>query len=339
LSKRPQILVLGDLNRDLFLHLPSFPKPGRDNPVQSFAWSPGGSTVNIAAALVNLKIPTGVIGRIGRDTEGRALLRDLSTRGIHTRNVQIDSEKPTAIRVIPITPNGGRILMGARGANASLDKDGLREAFSGIRHLHVSGFTFVEPTSRTAAIEALRTAREGGATTSLDFTWRAASGASEAIREALSYVTVALSSAPELRIALGFRQLSRAAEAACELGTEQVAATLGSGGCRIFSARGAFRAPPFNVRGGDQSGAEDLYSAGYIFGLLQDASPFVCGVIGNAAAAAGGGGEQPYRSLNRERLAHLLQEGEPQARGKKHIGAIREAMALLSNRGPTERKR
>jgi sugar/nucleoside kinase (ribokinase family) len=229
--------------------------------------------------------------------------------------------------------------MSTRGANASLEVNGIREAFDGVRHLHVSGHTLVEPSSRTTAIEALGAAQEGGATTSLDFTWHAASGASDAIREALGHVTAALTSAPELRIAMGFRQLSRAAEAALELGAEQVAATLGIGGCRVFSARGAFRAPPFNIRGANHHGADDLYNAGYIYGMLQGASPFVCGVIGNAAATAGGGAEQPYRSLNRERLVRLLRDGEDQARGKRHVEAIREAIALLSSRGLTARSR
>jgi sugar/nucleoside kinase (ribokinase family) len=258
----------------------------------------------------------------------------MSRIGIFTRHVQKDPEKPTGLCVTPVTPDGERILIVARGANASLDKEAVRAALHNINHLHVSGYALAEPGVRMAAVEALRAAQQGGATTSLDFTWHAAVSASEAIREALAHVTVALPSAAELRIALGFRQLSRAAEAAHELGAEQVAATLGVGGCRVFSVRGAFRAPPFEARVVNTY----AFSAGYIFGLLQSASPEACGVIGNAAGAAAAGSEHPHESLDRKRVVQLLRDGENRARRKKHIEAIREAIKLLSKRGHAKRK-
>jgi sugar/nucleoside kinase (ribokinase family) len=328
---------MGDLSRDLSLQLPSFPKPDRDTPVESFSWGPGGSAVNMAAALVNLKIPTGIIGRVGRDAEGRSLLKEISRLGVHTGRVQKDPERPTAIRVMPVTPRSGRSLMVSRGANVALSANGLREALGGVRHLHVSGHMLLNPTSKITAIEALGAAREAGATTSLEFTWRAASGASEAIREALGHVTVAMSSASELRIAMGLRQVSRAAEAARELGAEQVAVTLGAGGCRVFSTGGALRVPPLNPADSNSGLAEDHHKAGYIYGMLQGASAAACGIIGNASSAFGGG--QPYRSLNREVLLRLVQEAEPQVRGKRQAQAIREAAAHLSRRGTQAKRR
>jgi sugar/nucleoside kinase (ribokinase family) len=229
--------------------------------------------------------------------------------------------------------------MFARGANAVLKEEGLGEALGAIRHLHVSGYTLLDLTSRITAIEALGAAREAGATTSLAFTWRAASSASEAIREALGHVTVALSSAPELRIAMGFRQVSRAAEAARELGAEQVAVTFGTGGCRVFSSGGAFRVPTIHVRDENPGRAEHLQHAGYIYGKLHGASPAVCGIIGNAASAVGGGNDPSYGTPNREMLLRQLQEAKSQVRGRRQAEAIQEAVALLSRRGLEAKRR
>jgi sugar/nucleoside kinase (ribokinase family) len=181
-------------------------------------------------------------------------------------------------------------------------------------------------------------ARQVGATTSLDFTWHAAVSASEAIREALADVTAALPSASELRMALGIRQLSRAAEAARELGAEQVAATLGTGGCRVFWERGTFRAPPFEVRVVNTCGAGDAFNAGYISGMLQGARPSVCGVVGNAAGAAAVGSDHPFQSLDRARLVQILRDGETRARRQKHIEAIHEAIELFSKERRASRK-
>jgi sugar/nucleoside kinase (ribokinase family) len=248
LPKRPLAIILGDINRDLFLHIRSFPKPSRDNLAEAAIWALGGSAFNAAAALVKLQIPTGVIGRVGKDPEGQAILREMSKMGIHTSAVQKDPQSPTGICIIPITADGERTLIGARGANQALEPEGIFEQVQGCRHLHVSGYALVEPRSRQAAREALQAARAAGATTSIDFTWYAAVAAPAAIREALADVTVALPSAPELRMALGIRKLSLAAQEAVRLGVEQVAATLGAGGCRIFADGKSFRVPPFETR-------------------------------------------------------------------------------------------
>jgi fructose-1-phosphate kinase PfkB-like protein len=140
-------------------------------------------------------------------------------------------------------------------------------------------------------------------------------------------------------MAMGFRQLSRAAEAALELGTEQVVATLGVGGCRVFSAQGALRVPPCEVRPVDTAGADEAFVSGYIFGLLNNAPPEVCGVIANAAGAAAAGSLHLYESLSRDGLVLLLREGENRARRKKHAETIRKAIELLSKRGHTRRKK
>lgn len=339
MGKRPLTFVIGDIIRDLSLHLESFPKPGRDNPAASPVWAPGGSAFNTAAALERLRVPTGVIGRVGADAEGQAILREMRKLGIHTRNVQKDTELPTGICVIPVTPNGERTLIGARGANTRLDPAGIPEALQGIRHLHVSGYTLIETGPRKAVFDALRTARESGVTTSLDFTWHAAVKAPEAIREALPLVSVALPSASELRLALGVRQLSRAAEAALCLGVEAVAATLGAGGCRVYEMGKAFRAPSFEVQIVNTCGAGDAFNAGYICGLLEGATPPASALIGNAAGAVAAQSEHPYLSLSRSKLLQVLRNGLERARLKKHREALQEAISILSKRSSKTRRR
>jgi sugar/nucleoside kinase (ribokinase family) len=336
--KRPQAIVLGDINRDLLVHIRSFPKPSRDNPAERATWELGGSAFNAAAALVKLQIPTGVISRVGKDGEGRAILREMSKMGIHTGAVQKDPERPTGICIIPITADGERTLIGVRGANQALEPEGVTAAVQDCRHLHVSGYALIEPKTRQAAREALRAAREQGATTSIDFTWHAAIAAPEAIREALTDVTAALPSAPELRIAMGIRKLSLAAEEAVRLGAEQVAATLGAGGCRVFAAGHSYRIPPFETRVVNTCGAGDAFNAGYIYGLLAGAKPWVCAILGNAAGAATVTSELPYLALDRAGMMEILKAGEGKTRKKIIKEGIREAVELLAKRSPRKRR-
>ena len=339
MPKRPQTFVIGDINRDLFLHLHSFPKPGRDNPAGASMWALGGLAFNTAAALMRLRVPTGVIGRVGSDTEGRTILKEMVQMGIHTRYIQKDREAPTGVCVIPVTPDGERTRIGARGANRNLDAKGIQESIQGIRHLHVSGYTLVEPKSRQAVFEALRAARQSGVRTSIDFTWHAAVSAPEAIREVLPLVDIALPSAAELRVALGIRQLSRAAEAVQELGVEHIAATLGAGGCRVYGDGRPTRVPPFEVQVVNTNGAGDAFNAGYILGALGGADPVSCAVLGNAAGAAAVASDHPYRSVDRARLEEILRDGMAHVRGAMLREAMIEAIELLSRAASRSRRR
>ena len=264
---------------------------------------------------------------------------DARKLGIQTRYIQKDTERPTGVCAIPVTADGERTIIGARGANVALASEGLAEAIPGIRHLHVSGCTLLEAKTRKVAMEALRLARESGATTSLDFTWNAATDVPDAIREALPHVTAALPSAPELRMTFGMRQLSRAAEAAMERGTEQVAATLGAGGCRVFWAGRTQRVPPFALPIINTCGVGDAFNAGYIFGLTEGATPTACAVIGNAASAVAAASEHPHQSLTRSRLAQVIRNNESATRHKELRESTLEAAALLSRRSTKPRRR
>ena len=338
MAKRPQAAVLGDINRDLFVRLRSFPKPGRDNPAQSSAWALGGSAANTAVVLARLRVPTGVIGRVGKDPEGQALLKELTRAGIHTGGVQRDPTRPTGICVIPVVDNGERTLIGVRGANKALERDGIVEALDGIRHLHVSGYALIDQESRRSALLALETARKAGATTSLDFGWEPAVGGADVLRRALRHVNVALPSAQELRLAFDERRLSQAASKARSLGVDQVAVTLGAGGCRVYTDQAIFRVPHFESKTINTCGAGDAFNSGYILGMLSGASPEACAVLGNAAGAAVVGSESSHQAVTRAGIAKIIQREMNSPRLERFAPAVRDTMELLSRRAKRKRR-
>ena len=338
MAKPPLAAVLGDINRDLFLRLRYFPRPGRDNLAEASAWALGGSAANTAVALARLRVPASVIGRVGSDPEGQALLRELARSGVNTSAVQKDPARPTGICVIPVISSGERTLIGIRGANSALERDGIVEAIDGIRHLHVSGYALIEPESRRAALLALETARKGGATTSLDFGWQPAAGASDILRQCLRHVSLALPSAPELRMAFGERRLSRAASKARARGVQQVAVTLGAGGCRVFAGDATFRVPQFESRAINTCGAGDAFNAGYILGMLEAASAEACAILGNAAGAAVVESESSHGAVSRERLSKIILRAKEDPRLRRFDTAFGEALELLSGRSKRGRR-
>jgi len=326
---RNRVAILGDINRDLILRVRALPKPGHDCLAESATRALGGSAVNTAACLARLGVPASILGRVGNDAEGRALVREMAEIGIDTRAVEVDGKRSTGLCAIPVSANGERTLIGFRGANLALGDNGLARALPGIRHLHVSGYALLERGSRRAALEALKRARRAGATTSLDFGWQVASGASRAIRRALAQVTVALPSGEELRMALGERQTTRAARKALRLGAKQVAASLGPRGCQVFLAERSFRIPSFPVQIVNSCGAGDAFNAGYIYGLLRSTSPEICAIIANAAGGAAVASEVAHQAVNRRRLNEMIRRAETSVPWRHLAGFAREARALL----------
>jgi sugar/nucleoside kinase (ribokinase family) len=64
---------------------------------------------------------------------------------------------------------GQRSMLAARGANARFGLDDLDPAtMAGARHLHLSGYVLLDPSSRPGGLAALAAAREAGLSTSVD---------------------------------------------------------------------------------------------------------------------------------------------------------------------------
>lgn len=339
MAKRPVAAVLGDINRDLFVRVRYFPRPGSDNPAEESAWALGGSAANTAVVLARLGVPASVIGRIGNDAEGRALLKELARAGVRTRAVQKDPSRATGLCIVTVTADGERTLIGIRGANCALQRDGVAEALEGVRHLHVSGYALMQPESRRAALLALEAVRKRGDATSLDFGWQPSASSPELVRRALRHVSLALPSAQELRTALGERRLSRAAGKAMAMGVECVAVTLGAGGCRVFSRSGTFRLPRFESRTVNTCGAGDAFNAGYILGMQAGASPETSAILGNAAGSAVVESESSHQAVTREGLAKIILRVKEDPKLEQFATDADDAISLLSTKSRRARRK
>ncbi|MEE9263757.1 MAG: PfkB family carbohydrate kinase, partial [Vicinamibacteria bacterium] len=132
--------------------------------------------------------------------------------------------------------------------------------------------------------------------------------------------------------------LSRAASKARELGVDQVAVTLGAGGCRVYTDQAIFRVPHFESRAFNTCGAGDAFNAGYILGMLSGVSPEACAVLGNAAGAAVVGSESSHQAVTRAELAKIIQREKSSPRFQRFDPAVRDTMELLSRRARKKRR-
>ena len=140
---------------------------GSDTPA-TITTAGGGSAANVAAWLAGQGVPTSYVGRVGDDALGRESVAGLTDRGV-TAWVSIDPELTTGTCIVLVEPGGERSMLPDAGANGTLTPDHVpQRPFRPGGHLHLSGYTLLNPGSRDAGLAALSLAAAADMTVSLD---------------------------------------------------------------------------------------------------------------------------------------------------------------------------
>ena len=162
-----RIVVIGDLMTDTVAHATLPLAKGSDTPA-TVTMHGGGSGANVAAWLAVDGAEVAFVGRRGSDIAGRNRDMELMGYGVDARLV-MDPERPTGTCVVMVTHRGDHTMMSDPGANAALSPDDLpKDLFTPGAHLHISGYTLLNPGSRAAALAAAHTAARAGMTVSVD---------------------------------------------------------------------------------------------------------------------------------------------------------------------------
>lgn len=111
------VLVLGSINMDLVAVAPRFPRPGETLRGHRFFTAPGGKGANQAVAAARLKVPTRMIGRVGKDVFGPALQQALVEAGVDVEGVEIDPEVSSGTALIVVEEGGQNAIVVIPGAN------------------------------------------------------------------------------------------------------------------------------------------------------------------------------------------------------------------------------
>jgi ribokinase len=126
MSSTPAVTVVGSLNLDLVVTVPRLPGRGETVVGSSTVTGPGGKGGNQAAAAGALAagiLAAGVamVGRVGDDSAGRVLVKDLQQRGVGTTALLITAGAPTGTATVAVEPDTGEnLIIVAPGANALL---------------------------------------------------------------------------------------------------------------------------------------------------------------------------------------------------------------------------
>jgi ribokinase len=114
----PRITVVGSINLDLVVSVPTLPRPGETVGSGTFARVPGGKGANQAVACARLGADVTLIGAVGRDPVAEEALAGLREAGVALQLVE--SEEHTGVALIQVDARGETTISVAPGANGSL---------------------------------------------------------------------------------------------------------------------------------------------------------------------------------------------------------------------------
>ena len=275
------VVVLGDVNTDVVVVAAGEPAPGSDRPA-TIRTRGGGAGANVAVHLARLGVPVQLAGCVGDDAPGAGLRTDLGAAGVRLA-LRTVAGAATGTVVSLVEPGGGqRSMFADRGANLALQPADVPRLPAG-GHLHLSGYTLLDPGPRTAGLAALAAAVDAGCTISVDpasIGPLARYGVPRWLRDTAP-ATLLLPNADEARLLTGCADPLDAARALAERHLI-VAVTLGAEGAVWACGSTLVCRPAHPTEVVDTTGAGDAFAAGLLAAWLADRD------VGPAAALDAG---------------------------------------------------
>jgi sugar/nucleoside kinase (ribokinase family) len=269
-----RIVVVGDLMTDTVAHA-ALPLARGSDTLATVTMHGGGSGANIAAWLAVDGGEVAFVGRRGADIAGRNRDMELMGYGVDARLV-MDPERPTGTCVVLVTHKGDHTMLSDPGANAALSPDDLpSDVFARGSHLHVSGYTLLNPGSRPAAQTALSRAEQAQMTISVDGASAAplARLGAEPFLELTGAATLLMVNEAQASVLTGRDDPAQAIRVLTAW-YPQVVVKLGPDGAMYANGRDTVRVPAQPLeKSVDGTGAGDAFCAGFLTPWLNNKPP------------------------------------------------------------------
>lgn len=282
-AARVDVVVIGSLNMDLVVRTPRHPQPGETLIGHDVAMTPGGKGANQAVALARLGATAAMIGRIGDDDYGHALLAALAREGVHHQGVRLSHTRPTGTAMIQVDDASQNSIVVIPGSNAELSPADVESADALLSQAKLVVCQLEVPLA--AILYALERARRHGATTLLN-----AAPAMTLPRDVLALVDWLVVNESEAA-ALSGHTVTHPDEAAPAMqrlrqsGCRRVLITLGAQGVVAACDDALHHYPAPAVKAVDTTAAGDTFVGGFAAALIRGAGMETAIREGQAAAA------------------------------------------------------
>lgn len=258
--------MLGSIIMDMVVPVPRFARPGETVLAGSPRRHPGGKGANQAVAAARLGAAASLIGTVGDDADGRAMMAAIAGEGVDIVGVAVDNAEPTGTAVVSVAPGGENSILASAAANLRLTPERVRACRGVIGAADVLLMQLEVPMG--AVLEAARLAREAGTAVVLNAAPvpEAGSGGVGGVpAELLAMADVLIVNESEAVAMAGPAQdFDQRLAKLAGFGPRVVIATLGERGVRYSVDRGAVGAvEAFAVEAVDSTGAGDAFVAAF----------------------------------------------------------------------------
>ncbi|GAA2939073.1 sugar kinase [Microbacterium luteolum] len=236
----------------------------------------GGAETNVAIGLARLGVAVSWLGRVGDDSLGERVAREIRAESVQVRAV-VDADAPTGL-MVKERPSAASTAVhyyraGSAGSRVSVSDlpDGWIEEAS---LLHVTGITpLLSSTARSAVLAAVERAREAGVTVSFDINYRSAltpaAVAGPVLREVAERADIVFGGENEFTILYPDTSAAEAAALLRDAGCATTVLKQGPSGATVFVGDTVVAASGFLIDAIDTVGAGDAFVAGYLSALLE----------------------------------------------------------------------
>lgn len=240
----------------------------------------GGAESNVAIALRRLGTSVTWVGRVGADSLGDLVVRELLAEGLDVDYVRDDSAQTGLMIKERRTSETAKVWYYRSGSAGSMlaPEDIPAEKIARARLLHLTGITPALSTVAAKAVQhAIDCAKQTGTLVSFDLNYRSAlwsrDDAGIAFRRFIRQADVVFAGDDEAAIAVGTRaDTLELAERVAELGPSQVIIKLGAEGCVALADGRTYHQAAIPIRVLDTVGAGDAFVGGYLAELLNGES-------------------------------------------------------------------
>lgn len=285
-----RILVLGRAGMDLYADPPG----ARTEEAAGFMACLGGSSANIAAALVRQNVRASLVTRVSDDAIGRFVLNALDHHGVDRRHVRVTGgEARTSLAVVETRVEDHQSVIYRNGAAdfAMTVSDVEALDYGDFSALVATGTALAAEPSRSATFRAFELARAAGLPLILDldyrpYSWPSPEVATETYARAGALCDVIVGNDVEFGFMAGDHDRGlEAARALVAAGAQIAVYKMGERGAVTITREGEFTTGIYRTQALKPTGAGDAFLGAFVAALADERSVREAVQRGSAAAA------------------------------------------------------
>ncbi len=261
------LVVLGSVNADHVLQVPSFPRPGETLHGRNYQVIPGGKGANQAVAAARLNADIGFIACVGDDAFGLNIRESFQQDGMEISGVKVEAGCPTGIAMIQVSDSGENSICISAEANAKLTAESLESELERIRAAKYLLMQLETPLD--GVVKAALVAKDAKTKVILN-----PAPARPLPDQLLSCVDIITPNETEAESLTGIavtddQSAQQASNLLHDKGIETVMITLGAKGVWLSQQKQGILIPGYKVNATDTTAAGDTFNGAFVTGLLE----------------------------------------------------------------------